>query len=54
MNDPNAPATKADLQEGLQQLDDRLTGHMRQLEDRLTETMRDVQTEMLKAFYSYA
>ena len=50
MEDPNAPATKGDLIN----LKDVLTGNMQQLEDRLTETMRDVQTEMLKAFYSYA
>ena len=43
MEDRNAPATKADLAEA-----------MRQLEDRLTETVRDVQTELLKAFYSFA
>ena len=39
MDDPNAPATKRDLV---------------QLEERLLEGMRDIQTEMLKAFYSYA
>jgi hypothetical protein len=39
MEDLNAPATKGDL---------------RQVEDRLMEGMRDIQTEMLKAFNSYA
>lgn len=43
MDDLNAPATKGDLQQAIQGL-----------EERLTETMRDIQTEMLKAFYNYA
>jgi len=37
--DPNAPATKGDVVA---------------LEERLTEAFRDVQTELLKAFYSFA
>jgi len=50
MNGPNAPATKADLQ----QLKESTRADMRQLKGELTETMRDVQTELVKAFYSVA
>ncbi len=46
MDDLNAPATKADLQ--------RIEGRLVEAEERLMEGMRDVQTEMLKAFYSFA
>jgi hypothetical protein len=46
----NEPATKQDLTE----LEDRMVGRMRESEDRVVETMRDIQTEMLKAFYSFA
>ncbi len=39
------PATKQDLEA--------VRNEMKAMEDRLTETMRDVQTELLKAFYTY-
>ena len=48
MDDLNAPATKGDLQKFATKDD------LRQFEERLMEGMRDIQTEMLKAFYSYA
>ena len=48
MDDLNAPATKGDLQKFATRDD------LQQLEERLVETMRDVQTELLKAFYSFA
>ena len=55
MEDLNAPATKGDLQkfatkDDLQHLEERLI----QAEERLMEGMRDIQTELLKAFYSFA
>ena len=50
-------ATKDDLQkfatrDDLQKL--ATTDNLQQLEERLTEGMRDIQTELLKAFYSFA
>ncbi len=47
MEDLNAPATKGDVILAVKQAKD-------ELKDELTETMRDVQTELLKAFYSFA
>ncbi|MGD0001887.1 MAG: hypothetical protein ABSE21_17450 [Bryobacteraceae bacterium] len=49
-NDRNAPATKGDLETLRSELHD----HMTELRSGLTEQMRDVQTELLRAFYSYA
>jgi hypothetical protein len=67
MNGDN-PATKQDLKDldaslrgeitelrgEVKQLATELRGEMKASEDRLIETLRDVQTELLKAFYSYA
>lgn len=52
MDDLNAPATKGDLHRFATK--DDLQQAVQGLEDRLAETMRDMQTEMLKAFYNYA
>jgi BMFP domain-containing protein YqiC len=62
--DPNAPATKGDVialkddvsavKGDVIALKGELRGDMVALEERLTETLRDVQTELLKAFYSFA
>ena len=49
-NDLNAPATKADLKE----LEERFTERLNALEERSTERLRDMQTELLRAFYSFA
>jgi hypothetical protein len=51
--DPNAPATKGDVI-ALKSDVIALKGDMVALEERLTEAFRDVQTELLKAFYSFA
>ncbi len=56
MDDLNAPATKGDLErfatkDDVQQIVQQATA---ELKDDLVETMRDVQTELLKAFYSFA
>jgi hypothetical protein len=42
-NDKNAPATRGDVQE-----------IVNQLEERLTDRMRDMQTEVLRAFANWA
>jgi hypothetical protein len=59
--DRNTPATKGDLQDlkdelkgEMQSLKDELKGDMQSLKDDLVEAFRDGQTEMLKAFYSFA
>jgi predicted phage gp36 major capsid-like protein len=49
MDDANAPATKGDLQNAVEQL----RNEMQHQFDELKETMRDSQTEILKAFYGY-
>jgi uncharacterized protein YicC (UPF0701 family) len=49
MDDLNAPATKGDLQGGVEQL----RSEMNHQYDDLKETLRDVQTEILRAFYGY-
>jgi hypothetical protein len=69
MDDLNAPATKGDVKAlearlteatktDLQALEERLTAatktDLQALEERLTEVIRDNQTEVLKAFYSFA
>ena len=60
MDDQNAPATKGDIhqvRDEIHQVRDevhQVRDEMHQVRDELVETMRDVQTEMLKAFYSYA
>ena len=61
MENGHQPATKSDvlalrteLKADLQALEGRLTSDMQGLEDRLTEKWRDMQTELLKAFYSFA
>src|SRR3954447_14860461 len=68
MDDPNAPTTKRDLQELEQRLDQKLEQETRKLDEKIEmmraeshhayddikETFRDGQTELLKAFYSYA
>jgi uncharacterized protein YceH (UPF0502 family) len=46
----NQPATKGDLATVATEL----RAEVKALEDRLVEAMRDMQTEMLKAFYSFA
>lgn len=46
MDNGNEPATKGDIQQ--------LRSEFHHEFDELRETMRDVQTEMLRAFYSYA
>lgn len=57
MADQNAPATKGDIT----RLDDKIDEKIEQLRsefqhgfDELKETMRDGQTELLRAFYSFA
>jgi hypothetical protein len=49
-DDRNAPATKGDVQDVRLELG----ADMKAMEDRLVEAFRDGQTELLKAFYSYA
>lgn len=49
MENGDQPATRADLA----QVRIDLRAEMKAMEDRLAETMRDVQTELLKAFYTY-
>jgi hypothetical protein len=53
-NDSGKPVTNADLKRELTALEDRIDGKLGALEDRLTENWRDMQTELLKAFYSFA
>ena len=51
------PATKADLEQlrsEMKELGDRLSSESQHAFDDLKETYRDGQTELLKAFYSYA
>ena len=45
MTNGHEPATKQDIAE--------LRGEMKAMEERLVESFRDVQTELLKAFYSF-
>jgi hypothetical protein len=47
MENGNLPVTKAELQAALQ-------AALQASEDRIAETIRDAQTEVLKAFYSFA
>jgi hypothetical protein len=47
MENGNLPVTKAELQAALQTA-------LQAAEDRIAETIRDAQTEVLKAFYSFA
>lgn len=56
MDDLNAPATKGDLQRFATKddLEQTLQQSKAELRDELVEVMRDVQTELLKAFYSFA
>jgi hypothetical protein len=71
MNDPNAPATKADFELLRSSLDELRSSTKEEIEllrfsldehraetshqfDDLKETFRDSQTELLKAFYSFA
>jgi hypothetical protein len=49
-NGNNEPATKADLAA----LERRLEARMDQMKDELIEKMRDMQTEVLRAFHSWA
>jgi len=53
MEDRNMPATKADLA-ALEERIEILRSEMQHSLQDLTETMRDGQTEVLKAFYSFA
>ena len=64
-SDPNATATKGDLQDlkreiltatkgDLQGLKDELKGDIQDLRNELLEAFRDSQTELLRAFYSFA
>ena len=46
MDDPNAPATKADVQN--------LRSEIQALRDELVEVFRDGETRLLKVFYSFA
>jgi hypothetical protein len=50
MENGHEPATKADLT----QLGDQLRSEFQHGFDDLKETLRDVQTELLRAFYSFA
>ena len=57
----NTPATKADLEQlrsdlrsEMKELGERLSSESQHAFDDLKETFRDGQTELLKAFYSYA
>ena len=56
MDDLNAPATKGDLQRFATKddLEQTLQQSEAELRDEIVEVMRDVQTEVLKAFYSFA
>ena len=64
VEDLNAPATKGDLKEleaRVQNMEARmnerhemLRSEMHHISDDMKEALRDVQTEMLKAFYSFA
>jgi hypothetical protein len=61
MENGHEPATKADLQQlgesakaDLQQLGEQLRSEFQHGFDDLKETMRDGQTEILRAFYSFA
>jgi hypothetical protein len=49
MDDLNAPATKGDLQGGVEQL----RSEMQHQYDDLKETLRDSETRLLQAFYGY-
>ena len=49
MENGNQPATKQDLAEVRIEMENR----MQAMEDRLIEAFRDLQTELLKAFYSF-
>src|ERR1035438_3547064 len=60
-DEPNTPATKADLEQlrsdlrsEMKELGERLSSESQHAFDDLKETFRDGQTELLKAFYSYA
>ena len=57
MDDPNAPATKADLEALEERMNERhemLRTEVQHGFDDLKEAFRDGQTELLKAFYSFA
>ena len=57
MEDQNAPATKSDLaalETRLEQKFDQFRAETNHQYDDLKETIRDAQTEVLKAFYSFA
>ena len=56
MDNGHEPATKQDLrdmEQRLSQMDEQLRSEFQHGFDDLKETMRDVQTELLKAFYSF-
>jgi len=56
MNNGQEPATKADIAElrnEMRQTADMLRSEFQHGFDDLKESMRDIQTEMLKAFYSF-
>jgi BMFP domain-containing protein YqiC len=53
-SDRNATATKGDLQDLKDQILTTTKGDIQNLRDELLEAFRDSQTEMLRAFYSFA
>jgi uncharacterized membrane-anchored protein YhcB (DUF1043 family) len=52
-DDPNAPATKRDLEQ-LEQKVEMVRSELHHSFDELMEKMSDIQTELLRAFYNYA
>ena len=57
MDDPNAPATKADVAEVRAEMHDlnaQLRSEMQHQYDDLKETLHDAETKLLQAFYTYA
>jgi len=53
-SDRNATATKGDLQDLKDEILTTTKGDIQNLRDELLEAFRDSQTELLRAFYSFA
>jgi len=53
MKNGSEPATKADLKEGINSLRVELKGDMTALREELLQAIHDVETNLLRAFYSY-
>ncbi len=54
MNNGNEPATKADLQALEQRIEGKMDAQEQRILDSLGEMIRESETNLLKAFYSYA